>query len=107
MINAQGASHPIFVLQVNNLQVRHGTTQGPISLRGTVLDMAGPPGWTPTAVMLSMFAGEAEPWVLCPVAAVEELIRRNTDERLASASFGLLGSGETDAEVVDGEVMGE
>lgn len=81
MFNLEGATHPVILLQIQDLQVVRNLNDmsclnGPIAVRGVVLESCAPPGWTPTMLMLEAFRGGGGPWVLCPVAALEDLMSR-------------------------------
>lgn len=74
------AKQPVFVVEPRSVQLpfRPGSKPNPgdrLTLEATILDVALPPGYTATAVCLSVMGQRSEPWVLCPLSLVEDLLR--------------------------------
>lgn len=84
----QNATHPVFVFQPNGMNINVNLSggagkpigwNGPLQVNGTVLSGCLPPGWTPSAAAFSACGGR-EPWVMLPMAALENLIRSKWGE---------------------------
>ena len=88
----EGADKPVFVVEPRSIEMPFRPGNAPnrgdtMTLQATILDVALPPGYTATAVCLSVMGQRPEPWVLCPLSLVESLLKAAQQALLAPTLF--------------------
>lgn len=94
LYNLPNATHPVFILNIRELQVPHRPSNlaenqhsigGTLRLTAEILGGVAPPGYSPTAMALAPFASKEQndPWVLCPMSMLGQVHAAVQQEREA------------------------